>query len=157
MWPSCWSNDDILYAANGDGKGFNLNRFTYSDIAINRISGSLFNLRGGVTAEGDAVGQVWTQGGRYNRKPTGMVYVDGAIYVAIQDLNINYDDAPAASFFNHGQPMARTCKPHLTPVHCVRFPSPNDLRCSLWSSEWGLRGEVNPLVRHPAVALPSGM
>src|SRR4051812_28723499 len=66
LWPSCWANDDNLYAANGDGKGFDLSAWWASDIAINRITGTLPNLSGSVTAAGNKVGQVWTLGG-YNR------------------------------------------------------------------------------------------
>ncbi|MCC7449431.1 MAG: DUF4185 domain-containing protein [Anaerolineae bacterium] len=97
LWPSCWSDDDNLYTANGDGKGFNLFAWTASDIVINRLSGTLPHLGGHVTAAGDAVGQIWTRNKRYNRKPTGMVCVDGAIYVAIQDLSLDFNDAPRAS------------------------------------------------------------
>jgi len=97
LWPSCWADDDNLYTANGDGKGFNLFAWTHADIVINRLSGTLPNLGGQVTASGNAVGQIWTGGGRYNRKPTGMVCVDGAIYVAIQDLSLDFNDAPRAS------------------------------------------------------------
>jgi hypothetical protein len=97
LWASCWSDDDNLYAANGDGKGFNLLAFNYSDIAMNRVSGSFNSLWGRTISAGDSLGQVWTSGRRYNRKPTGMLCVDGTMYVAIQDLNLNYDDAPAAS------------------------------------------------------------
>jgi hypothetical protein len=96
LWPSCWASDDNLYTANGDGKGFDLSAWWASDIAINRISGTLPNLSGNVIAAGNRVGQVWTLGG-YNRKPTGMLCIDNDIYVAIQDLNLNFDDAPAAS------------------------------------------------------------
>jgi len=30
LWPSCWAEDDNLYAANGDGKGFGK---VYTDMA----------------------------------------------------------------------------------------------------------------------------
>jgi hypothetical protein len=97
LWASCWADDDHLYAANGDGKGFNLFAPSYSDIVINRISGAFPMLSGVVTAAGDAIGSIWNRNGRYNRKPTGMLCIDNAIYVAVQDLNLNFDDAPSAS------------------------------------------------------------
>jgi hypothetical protein len=97
LWPSCWADDDNLYAANGDGRGFNFFSLFYFDIAVNRIFGMPPNLTGQLVAAADAVGQVWNRNGRYNRKPTGMVCVDNAIYLAIQDLNLDYNDAPAAS------------------------------------------------------------
>lgn len=95
LWPSCWSDDDALYTANGDGKAF---ADTFVDIAMSRVTGSprQANLAGKTIATGSALGQTWTQG-NYNRKPTGMLCVDGAIYVAIQDLSTDFLDAPAAT------------------------------------------------------------
>src|SRR5271154_4695048 len=70
LWPSCWAEDDNLYAGNGDGTGFGS---VYTDMAVSRISGT-------------------------PRQPTGMLCRDGAIYLAFQNLNEStFDDAPAAS------------------------------------------------------------
>jgi hypothetical protein len=105
LWPSCWSNDDNLYAANGDGKGFSLGG-TSSDIAVSRIGGGVTNLTGSTVAQGDAVGQVWNPDGQYNRKPTGMVCVNGTLYLAVQDLNTSFNDVPSATIVkstDHGQ------------------------------------------------------
>ena len=96
LWVSCWGADGALYSANGDGWGFTrLDR--RPDIVVNRITGRPPHLQGQALAMEDAVGTVWTPGGAYNRKPTGMVAVDGALYLAIQDLNRDFNDAPAAS------------------------------------------------------------
>jgi hypothetical protein len=84
LWPSCWSNDGALYAF---------------DIAVSRITGSPWtnDLAGTILAHGDAVGKIWHDEG-YNRKPTGMLCVNGEIYVAVQDLQSKtFLDAPAAS------------------------------------------------------------
>lgn len=96
LWPSCWADDGHLYAANGDGHGFTPFP-TRHDIAVNRIEGDPPHLKGETLAHGDAVGSIWTPGGFYNRKPTGMACVDGALYLAVQDLNLDFNDAPAAS------------------------------------------------------------
>lgn len=93
LWPSCWGDDDALYTANGDGKGLGP---TFDDIVVNRVLGAPPNLSGQVLARSGAVSKIWTAG-RYNRKPTGMVCVDGAIYLAVQDLNTDFMDAPAAT------------------------------------------------------------
>lgn len=53
-------------------------------------------MSGTTLAQGNAVGQVWTSGS-YNRKPTGMVCVNGVLYMAVQDLNTSFNDAPAAT------------------------------------------------------------
>lgn len=92
LWPSCWAEDDNLYAANGDGKGFCK---VYTDMAVSRISGAPRKLTGTTIATN--VGTNWS-GSIYTRKPTGMLCRGGAIYLAFQNLNEStFDDAPAAS------------------------------------------------------------
>ena len=96
LWPSCWADDGHLYAANGDGKGFSPDAPS-ADIAVSRIEGYPGALSGVTLAHSDAVGPVWGDPARYNRKPTGMVCVDGVLYLAVQDLAKDFDDAPAAT------------------------------------------------------------
>lgn len=104
LWPSCWSDDDALYAANGDGAGFGS---SMSDIVVNRITGSPASddIEGVGLAVGDDLGQVWT-GPDFTRKPTGMLCVNGAIYLAVQDLRRDFNTAPAATIArsdDHGE------------------------------------------------------
>jgi hypothetical protein len=92
LWPTCWASDDNLYTANGDGTGFGT---TYTDMAISRISGDPRDLVGTTIATN--VGTNWS-GPNYTRKPTGMLCIGGAIYLAFQNLNeVTFNDAPAAS------------------------------------------------------------
>ena len=42
------------------------------------------------------MGSNWS-GKHYNRKPTGMLCIDGAINLAFQNLSLNFMDVPAAS------------------------------------------------------------
>ncbi|MEO7021272.1 MAG: DUF4185 domain-containing protein, partial [Ktedonobacteraceae bacterium] len=94
LWPSCWADDDNLYAANGDGTAFTgaQNRF---DMAVSRISGMPPNLSG--TTLATDVGTNWAGSG-FNRKPTGMLCVNNAIYLAFQNLSTStFNSAPAAS------------------------------------------------------------
>ena len=94
LWPSCWAGDDNVYAANGDGTAFDGGTARY-DMAVSRISGMPPNLSGATVATN--VGSDYS-GPNYNRKPTGMLCRDGAIYLAFQNLNFStFDDAPAAS------------------------------------------------------------
>ncbi len=94
LWPSCWSNDDNLYAANGDGTAFTGASHRY-DMAVSAISGMPPSLGGRTVATN--VGTNWS-GSSYNRKPTGMLCRNGSIYLAFQNLNSsNFNDAPAAS------------------------------------------------------------
>jgi hypothetical protein len=105
LWANCWSDDDNVYASNGDGKGFGSTAY---DVAVNRISGSpapTNTLAGVALAGGSQVGSIWASG-PYSRKPTGMLCVNGELYLAIQDLYTNGDDVPNASISkstDHGQ------------------------------------------------------
>ncbi len=102
LWPSAWADDGFLYTANGDGKGFGLDR-AFSDIVLNRLSGHPRDesLNGERLASGDMLGTVWSDTSHYNRKPTGMLSIGGVLYLAVQDLNKRGDDifseAPAAT------------------------------------------------------------
>lgn len=94
LWPSCWSNDDNMYTANGDGSAFSPDQ-DRSDMPVSRISGMLPNLTG--TTLATDVGTNWIGAG-YNRKPTGMLCVNNTIYLAFQNLAIGtFDSVPAAS------------------------------------------------------------
>nr|WP_281370314.1 DUF4185 domain-containing protein [Microbacterium pseudoresistens] len=65
---------------------------------MNRVTGSPYedDLEGEVLALGDDLGQVWSGDG-FTRKPTGMLCIDGAIYLAVQDLAADFNQAPAAT------------------------------------------------------------
>jgi hypothetical protein len=102
LWPSCWADDDNLYTANGDGKAFTHAASRY-DMAVSVIRGMPPSLTGSTIATD--VGSNWS-GTHYNRKPTGMLCIDGAIYLAFQNLSLNFMDVPAASIaksIDHGK------------------------------------------------------
>lgn len=104
LWPSCWSNDNNLYTANGDGKGFTTGG-DFADVAVNQLRGNIPNLTGDTIARGDAVSQVWSGPG-YTRKPTGMACVNGTLYLAVQDLALDFNEVPAATIVkstDHGR------------------------------------------------------
>jgi hypothetical protein len=95
LWPSCWSDDDNVYGAYGDGQGFG---DTWHDIGVARISGMPGNLTGTQLAAGDQIGRIWGDPSQYYRKPTGMVCVNGDLYLAVQDLKQGtLDSAPSAT------------------------------------------------------------
>lgn len=106
LWPSAWSDDDCLYAAIGDGKGFDLEA-PWADVVVNKVYGDPSRgISGERLASGDEVAPIWSDPEKYNRKPTGMVSVDGILYLAVQDLNKEpgegfqgrtFNDAPAAT------------------------------------------------------------
>ncbi|MFD7155931.1 DUF4185 domain-containing protein [Kribbella sp. NPDC059898] len=104
LWPSCWAGNDKLYAANGDGKGFSTDG-AFADVAVSEIDGTPGNLSGATISKGDQVGQIWSGAG-YNRKPTGMVCVGDTLYLAVQDLALDFNDVPAATILkstDHGR------------------------------------------------------
>lgn len=104
LWPQAWSDDDNIYTANGDGKGFDLNG-EWGDIVVNVVKGDIASgtLSGERISSGEEVSQVWSDPEKYNRKPTGMVSVDGCLYLTVQDLNKEaeggriFNDVPAAT------------------------------------------------------------
>lgn len=94
LWPSCWSDDDELYAAFGDGNGFSVE---FADVGMTRITGTpQAGFDGENLALGDELGQVWSGEG-FTRKPTGMACVDGDLYLAVQDLRLDFNEVPAAT------------------------------------------------------------
>ncbi|WP_156251256.1 DUF4185 domain-containing protein [Pseudactinotalea terrae] len=107
LWPAAWADDGYLYTANGDGRGFSTAAF--ADIVVNRVDGTPEEgLTGMRLASGAAVAPLWSDPAEYNRKPTGMVAVDGdgdgrdELYLAVQDLRMKpaalaFNDAPAAT------------------------------------------------------------
>lgn len=106
LWPSAWAGDGALYTAAGDGTGFA--RHGWSDILVGRIDGDpVSGVTGTPLAAGDAIAPIWDPP-RFNRKPTGMVAVDGdgdghdELYLAVQDLRCGgeegvFDEAPTAT------------------------------------------------------------
>ena len=121
LWPTCWADDDALYSANGDGRGFGDEQSR--DIVVNRITGDPESgLTGERLAAADEVGAVWGEPSKYNRKPTGIVCVDGRLYLAIQDLRtgpgkVEFNDAPNASVSwsdDHGRTWQKTQEPMFT-------------------------------------------
>ncbi len=118
LWPNCWSDDDAIYAANGDGKGFDLSA-EFTDTVMNRIDGTpATGITGTRLAAGAELGPVWSDPAKYNRKPTGMVSVGGVLYLAMQDLRLGqgaFDEAPAASI-SRSDDKGRTWTPTKTPM-----------------------------------------
>ena len=141
LWPSCWSDDDALYAANGDGAGFGS---VTSDIVMNRITGSPASddLAGEALGVGDDLGQVWTTEAGYTRKPTGMLCVDGVLYLAVQDLAPDFDRAPNAT-------IARSDDHGATWTWDRSAPMFDDgVLTTIWFADYGRDAERRPDAEH---------
>jgi hypothetical protein len=93
LWANCWGADGAVYAANGDGSAFGAQVY---DVAVSRIDGDLDDLHGETLAGGDAIAPLWSGTG-FTRKPTGMLCRDGVLYLAVQDLASDFNEAPAAT------------------------------------------------------------
>ena len=94
LWPSCWADDDNLYAANGDGSAFT-GMSARPDMQVSRIHGMPPDLTGTPLAAN--VGTNWSGRG-FNRKPTGMLCTHSTLYLAFQNLDsVGFNSAPAAS------------------------------------------------------------
>lgn len=106
LWPSTWADDGALYSANGDGAGFEPDGL-FADIVMNRIDGEPeIGLSGERLSAAAMIADVWSPTESYNRKPTGLIAVDGngdgtdELYIAVQDLRRGanaFDDVPNAS------------------------------------------------------------
>lgn len=107
LWPAAWADDGALYTANGDGRGFS--SAPWADIVVNRIEGTPEEgLIGERLIASELVAPIWGDPAEYNRKPTGIVAVDGngdgrdELYLAVQDLRMPpspdaFNDAPTAT------------------------------------------------------------
>ncbi|WP_165553202.1 DUF4185 domain-containing protein [Kribbella speibonae] len=136
LWPSCWAGNDKLYAANGDGKGFSVDG-DFADIAVSEITGTPGNLSGATISRGDQVGPVWSGAG-YNRKPTGMVCVGDTMYLAVQDLALDFNDVPAATILkstDHGRTWTWNKSKPMFAEHVFT---------TIWFADFGRGGSLAP-------------
>lgn len=97
LWASCWADDDALYVAAGDGRSFGL--LIQQDIFVARIDGwpGELDYRGTHLTSEAQISSIWNGSANFTRKPTGMLCIDGDLYVAVQDLAKDFDEAPAAT------------------------------------------------------------
>jgi len=102
LWAQAWADDGYMYAANGDGFAFG---WVWADIKVSRIAGSPPDMMGHEIngAFGPLLGRLWPpEWWLVSRKPTGMICVDGVLYLYYQNLknflsDNEFGDAPAAS------------------------------------------------------------
>ena len=83
-WPVTWGDDDNLYTAYGDGKGFPPHTDIKLSLGLAKITGDPpalqgINIR---THSGERVGQ-----GKNGVKASGMLMVDGVLYMLVRNSN----------------------------------------------------------------------
>ena len=82
-WPATWGDDDQLYTAYGDGRGF----LPYEEIKLSlglaRVSGFPPDIQGSniSSSGGERVGD-----GRFGPKASGMLMVDGVLYMLVRNM-----------------------------------------------------------------------
>ena len=83
-WPLAWADDGHLYTAYGDGHGFKPQVKRKLSMGLGRVEGDPPGIRGinvrSVTAED-------TGGGASGRKASGMLCVDGTLYMWVRNAN----------------------------------------------------------------------
>jgi hypothetical protein len=104
LWPMAWGTDgtgaDVVFTAWGDGRGASTSGAAWTDIGAGKLSGDPFNRNMVFTdLNHGGISQVWNGTYKYARKPSGIYYLDGVVYMAVQDLDkLNHQDsAPAAT------------------------------------------------------------
>lgn len=83
-WPMTWGDDDALYTAYGDGNGFEPFVPEKLSLGFARVAGGPADFQGAnlTTAGGDFRGD-----GRAGRKASGILMVDGVLYVLARNLD----------------------------------------------------------------------
>jgi CubicO group peptidase (beta-lactamase class C family) len=94
-WPMTWADDDALYTAYGDGNGFAPFVPAKLSIGFCRITGTPPQITGTNFA---ATGGEFRGDGRSGRKASGLLMVDGVLYLLARNL----DNAQLAWSRDHG-------------------------------------------------------
>jgi hypothetical protein len=83
-WPITWGNDNNQYTAYGDGWGFEPKVEKKLSLGLSKIVGNTEDFQGiNIRSEtGEFIGQ-----GRFGKKASGMLMVDGMLYMWIRNAN----------------------------------------------------------------------
>ena len=85
-WPLTWADDDNLYTAYGDGWGFDPKISTKLSLGFVKVNGGPTNFAG--TNIRSPMGED-TGGGASGKKASGMLMVDGTLYMWVRNANKN--------------------------------------------------------------------
>jgi len=81
-WPATWAHDDALYTAYGDGWGFEPKRKGKLSLGLAKVAGSPGNIHG-VNLNAPTAEQ--TGDGSHGKKASGMLMVDGKLYMLARE------------------------------------------------------------------------
>src|SRR3972149_989221 len=97
-WPITWADDDKLYTAYGDGKGFVPNVPTKLSLGFASVTGSATNFVGSNIhpSTGEQTGD-----GSSGKKASGMLMVDGVLYMWVRNANNNGQQCQLAWSTDH--------------------------------------------------------
>jgi CubicO group peptidase (beta-lactamase class C family) len=95
-WPLTWADDDAMYTAYGDGRGFEPFVPKKLSLGLAKITGTPEHPAGAnlSSPDAEAVGD-----GKHGRKASGMLMVDGVLYLLVR----NVGNAQLAWSTDHGQ------------------------------------------------------
>ncbi len=98
-WPITWADDNSQYTTYGDGWGFEPTVEKKLSLGLAKIVGNPndfqgFNIR---SETGEHVGD-----GRKGKKASGMLMVDGVLYMWLRNANENGEESQLAWSFDHG-------------------------------------------------------
>jgi CubicO group peptidase (beta-lactamase class C family) len=98
-WPVTWGDDDSQYTAYGDGAGFDPKVDKKLSLGVAKISGGPDDFRG-TNIRSSTIEQVGH--GRVGRKASGILMVDGVLYMWLRNVNGNGEESQLAWSEDHG-------------------------------------------------------
>jgi hypothetical protein len=99
-WPMTWADDDNQYTAYGDGRGFEPMVDKKLSLGLAEIVGDPTNFKGiNIRSEtGEHIGQ-----GRLGKKASGIIMVDGILYMWVRNVNGNGEESELFYSSDHGR------------------------------------------------------
>ena len=98
-WPLTWADDDNLYTAYGDGYGFKPKISEKLSMGFARIAGTAEDFLGENIRSGDEQ----YGNGPCGKKASGMLMVDGTLYMWVRNANRNGEQSQLAWSIDHGK------------------------------------------------------
>jgi len=104
-WPITWADDDNQYTAYGDGTGFEPKVNKKLSLGLAKIVGNPDDFQGiNIRSEiGEHIGQ-----GRFGKKSSGMLMVNGILYMWIRNANEKGEESQLAWSSDHGKTWKHT-------------------------------------------------